>query len=184
MKRGTFAVASVFMLATAHHTLAQEASSLPDPASISVPDIGTTPDATTLKTGNKYFFFHRPDTDFVQSYADLHFCTQFTHKAVLASLPAFVPWGERSVRPPIPNDPVISPYGIVGAVIGSMIAGPLERGDYLIKMRRCMEPRGYSRFPMSKAAWEAVHPAEEAQSLLMQAKLASGPRPTYQEARQ
>lgn len=177
--RAALAAAALVLPAAAS---AQEKPDLPDPATVTAPDVAATPDAATVKNGYKYFFFYRADTDFAAAYADLQLCTQFTRNAGMQSVPGFVPWGEAHRRP-IPK-PGPSPYGLVGDIIGSMLAGPLMRGNCLNKMRRCMEPRGYTRYPISEDDWGKAHGDDERESLLIQAKLASGAKPSYAEAGQ
>jgi len=45
------------------------------------------------------------------------------------------------------------------------------------KMRRCMGTRGYERDAIPEAAWDALNEGDEAQLILMQAKLGSAPKP-------
>lgn len=42
------------------------------------------------------------------------------------------------------------------------------------KMRRCMEPRGYTRYGVAEEIWEKVADMPPAQGIAVQAKIASG----------
>ena len=111
-----------------------------------MPDVSQPPDADTVHDGYKNFFsivrvsqpprllrielLHATDTD----------------RAFLP-LPGFVPWGEVSSRP-IAKDQ--GRYGLVGDAVSHFLVPALMRGMYLTKMRRCMEPRGYTRYPLSR----------------------------------
>ena len=84
---------------------------------------------------------------------------------------------EGSLDAAIVKPVVVNNYGLVGTVIGGMVAGPIERRFRQSRMRRCMEPRGYERFPATEATWEEIIDNYSPGSIAVQAKLASGPRP-------
>jgi hypothetical protein len=164
------------------NTSAQTVATPPSPETILVPDVYSKPDEKVMKESNKFFFFYRTNTSFEQAFTDLHFCTQFTRATDPLLLPAFVPWGEKGQRPV--REPGPNPYGLVGELIVELLKSDVA-GEYINKMRRCMEPRGYIRYPMTETSWKEVHPKNgEQQSLFMQAKLASGKEPELPEARQ
>lgn len=68
--------------------------------------------------------------------------------------------------------------GLVVAAMAAIIMPKMQRGLDSNKMRRCMGTRGYDRYAIPEAAWNALNEGEEQQVLLMQAKLASGPKPS------
>jgi hypothetical protein len=152
---------------------AQEA--LPEPASISVPDVATS-DPKVLAQGHKFFFFHRADTSFADAVSDIATCRSFMRRGELRPLSKFIPWEEPASRA---AQRAVSPYGLVGAVISSIITPKLDRGADNNILRRCMEPRGYQRFPVAEAIWNDMNgEKDEQRNILMQAKLASGPEPS------
>lgn len=153
------------------------AQTAPDPATVTVPAITGDTDAAVISEGWKFFYFHRANTAYAEAYADIAECYRFMPVPYANGLlPMFVPWesdtGARIIKPP-----VIGPYGIVGDIIGGMVAGPLERRARQSRLRRCLEPRGYSRYPAPKDTWEKIIDNYSASSIAVQAKLASGPLP-------
>lgn len=134
------------------------------------------PPADSGSAGWKYFFLHKPGVSFEQALGDLHDC--YPQIVVGASIvtPAFVPWRRTAVARPQVNTG--GSYGLVGMAIGAMIAGPLARSYRQMRLGRCMLPRGYGRYPMSKEAWNQLNNGDEEKSISAQARLASGPTPT------
>lgn len=161
-----------FSIAAAH---AQDTPSLPDPASITVPDLSNSSDPVVLENGWKYFFFHRRDTSFAEAHADITDCYRFLSPASWANvkLPRFVPWDDRAA---VTFDSSRTwNYGLVGELIGGMVEGTLMRRDRQSKMRLCMETRGYTRFGVAEEIWENVIAKPPEEAIAIQAKLASGP---------
>ena len=150
---------------------------LPDPASVTLPDTGPVTDPQLRDDGLKFFYFYKPGASFAQAYADIQDCHRFLVPGPAVLLPGFVPWVEGGKRKTIESTPN---YGVVGAIIGDLLAGPLERSRRNTNMRACMEPRGYVRYPMLKANWHAINDGDIATAILKQAKLASGPVPEDQ----
>ena len=126
--------------------------------------------------GWKYFFLHMPGISFDQALGDFHDCyPQITVGASIVT-PAFVPWRRAAVaRPQVNNG---GSYGLVGMAIGAMIAGPIERSYRQMRLARCMLPRGYGRYSMTKEAWQQLNGGDQEQSMIAQARLASGVTPT------
>lgn len=156
--------------------LAQSVSAPPDPASVTIPDLAGGRDPAVVANGWKYFYFWRADTSYAEAYADLAECYQFmpVQNAALW-LPRFVPWEEAgSVARYAPAG---QPYGLVGSVIGEIIAGPITRRAHQSRLRRCMEPRGYQRYPLQERRWEELTDNFSPASIATQAKAASGPVP-------
>lgn len=156
-------------------TLAQ--TTPPDPATVTAPAITNGRDPAIVEDGWKHFYFHRADTSYAVAFADLEDCYRFlpVPYASGVTMPAFAPWRARADNKSF--RPVTSIYGPVGDIIGAMVAGPIERRARQSRMRRCMEPKGYQRFPMSEDAWKAAVNHYSPATLAIQAKLASGPRP-------
>jgi len=176
MRRGGLAraglLASVLFVSTA-----VAAEPLPDPASVSVPTITDGRDPKIVADGWKYFYFWRADTTYAEAYRDIADCYRFLPVANADfSVPAFAPWTST------PNKHVIEPtypgtYGLVGDLMASMVAGPIERRRRQSRMRRCLEPQGYERYPAPEAQWEMIIDNYSPASIVVQAKLASGPPP-------
>jgi len=152
------------------------AQALPEPATIAVPDVRAAVDAKAREQGYKFYYFHKTSTTFAEAHQDLRECRAYLPVGGPAQVPGFVAWsgdGTSPRRSPAGGQA----YGLVGAAIGSIIAGPMERGLRSNKMRRCMETRGYARYPIAEADWKSINEGEEDRLVAMQAKLASGPAP-------
>lgn len=156
----------------------------PDPTTIEMPRLDFTPTARDASDYEKYFFFHRADTDFEQAYADITECD-----ALSSGISYYSGDGE-----PYPGY-YATQYGIggaIGGVLGSVLAdaihgSALRRKVRRINMRNCMGFKGYQRYGLSKELWLEFNfeggngrkrdDVREA-ALLKQAKAASGPQPT------
>lgn len=148
-----------------------------DPATVAVPDVSGGRDSDVVRNGWKFFYFWRPDTTYEQAYADFADCYQFLPVAGGdALLPMFIAWQGREALDEMPSG-AGNQYGIVGAALGALVAGPIARRASQSRMRRCMEPRGYQRFPAREEAWEAIVDGYSQESIAVSAVLASGPRP-------
>jgi hypothetical protein len=168
-----------------------------DPSAVPMPDINFTPTPDDEKGFDKYFFFHREQTDFATAYADIRECDQYTR-----GRPLTAPYNPNSVVSAMQNQ-MVSQYGLAGAaggavggIIGGIIAAEMAAAE-MRKMRRktlltCMGFKQYRTFGLSKDKWQLFNfaeggaPKQEDQRqyfLQMQAKVASGPKPTAGEVR-
>ena len=150
---------------------AQEAVAT-DPASIAVPDLDIPPQQ--LGDQKKFFVFHKPGVTFEAARQDLAFCSRYIARGAQRTYPGFVPWQSEP-----PANPFAQPvnYGLVGVAIMAIISGPLDRSVRQSRMMRCMLPRGYARYRISESLWKQLNGGDLAQSILVQAKIASGPVP-------
>jgi hypothetical protein len=153
----------------------------PDPATITLPDMTPTRDRRVIADGWKYFYFHKAGATYAEAYADFAECYRFLPMAtgMLPSLPMFVPWRE---TPGVRHVERYNPYGLVGAAIFAMVSGPIERRGHQARLRRCMEPRGYVRYPLAQAAWEQLTDDFSQRSIALQALAAVGPTPPLEPA--
>ncbi len=155
------------------------AQDLPDPATIELPDLSVADDPKAVEEGYKFFYFHNPSVSFEEAYRDISDCRSYLPGRI-AALPTFIPWVEpKAITPQVPR--YNSPYGpmgdLVNAAIAAIVVPKIQRGKRNNKMRMCMEPRGYARYPVSEASWEILNEGDEGDLILMQAKIASGPTP-------
>lgn len=144
---------------------------LPAPDTVIVPDINVALSAKDLKDTNKYFFFHRSDTDFKAAYHDISECDTMA----------------RGLLPGTGN----SPYGGLTVALGlAAIVSANQRNVRRKNLRRCMFFKGYSRYALPKDVWKQIAFDESGSGisgdarkpyLLKQARIASGPRPEGQE---
>ena len=171
MRNAVFAAAA---LAMASPGMAQDASP-PDPATVSLPDMTPNRSPEVIEEGWKHFYFHKAGVSYEQAYADFADCYRFLPVAnQYAVLPMFAPWSEtpggRTVVP-------VNPYGLIGVGIGALVAGPIERRARQSRLRRCMEPRGYVRYPLAERIWEQLVDDYSPGSIAAQALAAAGPTP-------
>ena len=145
-------------------------------AQIELPPITYGDDPDVAKNGYKFFFFHNPAITIEEAAVDFADCRQHLQEAEPLRLPGFVRWSEKETRE-APQE-VISPYGLVGAVLTSIIAPKAARGKRKNKMRLCMGRRGYVRYAMNEEAYDAINTGEEVDVIAMQAKLATDPAPS------
>jgi hypothetical protein len=103
------------------------------------------------KNFDKYFVFHRADTDFATAYADVSECDGYA----------------RGLRSSIAYQPTYYPYagtigGAVGNVVGNLLVAAIfgsaeKRRLRRINMRTCMHFKGYGRYGLPKDAWKEFH---------------------------
>ncbi|MEO8722355.1 MAG: hypothetical protein ABI395_02375 [Sphingobium sp.] len=151
-----------------------------DVATIEVPSLTFTPDPLATKDFDKYYYFHRIDTDFKAALADLRDCDGLSRGLSNA-------YG--NMQTPYPYNSTGA--GIIGGAIGNAMVAAIfgsaqVRATRRINMRRCMSYKGYQRFGLPKDIWEkfnfeeGFHDLNEGkrQSFLMQqAKIASADMP-------
>ena len=160
-----------------------------DPTAVSMPNIKFTPTAADESDYAKYFIFNRADTDFGTAYADIAECDNYARGRPTG------PAGSNAVA-----SAVASQFGLAGGIIGGMIAGAIVEAQMASDrrklrrgiMRSCMGFKGYAAFGLPKSLWTEFNFEEGAKQteedrrmnfLRMQAKVASGPRPTVGEIR-
>lgn len=152
-----------------------------DPATVAMPNLAFTPTPQHAENFEKYFYFHRADTDFATAYADLRECDGYARGlSFRTDLPASSPYGSGVM-------------GAAGGVIADAILGSAERRrERRRNMLTCMRFKEYRVFGLPKELWEPFNfeegnrqvPEDERQRLLMiQARAASGPTPTVAEVR-
>ncbi len=153
---------------------------VPEESTIAMPDLAFEEDQSDIDDYEKYYYFHRDDTDFPSALTDLRECDAHSRGLFRGNYGA---------------DPsMMALYGVggvIGGVIGSAISNAIygsaeERLKRRINMRRCMFFKGYSRYGLNKGVWQEFnfeegnsnHAEEYRQTrLMMQARVASGPKP-------
>jgi hypothetical protein len=155
-----------------------------DPASLPMPEIAFQPTPDDAGDFDKYFIFHRDDTDFATAYADLQECDGYARG-----------FSYRNYGGPVPYPYAGTLGGAIGGAIGSAVAdavfGSAERRRLRrVNMRACMQFKDYRRFGLRKSLWERfnfeegnAHIEEDRRQhlLQLQARVASGPRPLVGE---
>jgi hypothetical protein len=147
----------------------------PDPATIALPDMTPPRDPAVIKDGWKHFYFHKAGVSYAEAYADFSECYRYLPVAgANPNLPMFAPWRQT------PGVQVIQPtynYGLIGMGIAALVAGPIERKAYQSRLRRCLETRGYVRYPLSESVWKRLIDDYSERSIALQAKAATLPTP-------
>jgi hypothetical protein len=171
----TFAALAALALPTV--STAEQIGTIPDPAGLVLPSLdGSAP--AVAREGWKHFYFHKPGVSYAQAYADFADCYRFLPvENTRGKLPMFVPWVDRQAARVVTPVPM---YGLVGLAIGAMVEGPLVRRAHQSRMRRCMEPRGYIRYPLPEDSWKALTDNYSVRSTALQAKAASMAAPKSQ----
>jgi hypothetical protein len=156
-------------------------ASLPDPSTVKVPDVVPSRDPKVRDEGYKFYYFHNSSVTFAEAVQDVVECRAYLPIGGGVQVPGFVPWDEAQRLNVFggvqPREFQMSPYGIVGGIMADIMLPKMERGVRSSKMRRCMGTRGYQRYAIPEATWNIINSGDERQIVLMQAKLAVGPRP-------
>ena len=164
---------------------AQEAAI--DPATIPLPNLAFTPNEGTIRNYDKYFYFHRDDTDFATALADLRECDGYARDISYRNSGAYA-------ETPYPYAGTMS--GAIGGALGNALAASIadatagaaqRRRMRRINMRTCMSFKGYNTYGLPRSLWQNLSfeegnariPESRRQHLLeVQARVASGPRPS------
>lgn len=153
-------------------------------AAVAFPELSFEETSEISKDYDKYFYFHRPHTNFEQAYADITECD-----ALVSGINIYV----------VANDAAIASaaaqYGYAAAAAGNVIAslmvdaifGSAERRKARrSNIRHCMFYKGYVRYGLKKELWQAFNFEEgnnredagtREDSFLKQARVVSGPSP-------
>lgn len=151
-----------------------------DPATVKMPELNAKPDPNDAGDYDKYYYFHRPETDFATAYADIRECDGYARG--LAS-------GIGYTQVPYPYAGTLG--GAIGGALGNMMAAAIfgsgeKRRVRRVNMRTCMHFKGYDRYGLPKSLWtefnfeEGLSGVEEEQrsgKLKQQALVASSAKP-------
>lgn len=132
----------------------------------------------------KYFYFHRPETDFATAYYDITECDALASGISFYAGPTAGDMAANMLQ-----------YGVLAGGIGGAIGGLMadaifgsgeRRKQRRVNMRNCMFYKGYDRYGLEKDLWQEFNfeegnsqteATERENKLLMQARVASGPKP-------
>lgn len=154
---------------------------------VAMPSLAYTPDPTIAADFDKYFFFHRPDTDFAHAYADITECD-----SLASGINFYMGANDAAIAS------AMSQYGALAGGIGGALGGLMadaifgsaeRRRIKRINLRNCMFYKGYDRYGLKKDLWQEFHFEEglsrenakdREAALLKQARVASGPKPALE----
>jgi len=146
-----------------------------------MPALAFTPTVEDPANYDKYYYFHRKDTDFATAYADVSECDGYARGIVSTY---------RYQDAPYPYAGTVA-GAVGGALANAMMAAIFVPGEKRrmrrVNMRQCMGFKGYARYGLSKDKWEPFNfeegtGAEKEESrikaLKLQALVASAAVPT------
>ncbi len=151
-----------------------------DPTTIAVPSLEFTITPALAADFDKYYYFHRTETDFATALGDLLECDGYA-RGLTSSY--------RYQEVPYPYAGTLA--GGIGGVIGNAMAAAIfgsaeKRRLRRVNMRNCMFYKGYQRYGLDKEIWEEFNFEEGLDGvteevrigyLRQQARIASGARP-------
>lgn len=152
-----------------------------DPATITVPSLAFTVTPELAADFDKYYYFHRTETDFATALGDLLECDGYARGLATSY---------RYQEVPYPYAGTLA--GGIGGVIGNAMAAAIfgsaeKRRLRRVNMRNCMFYKGYQRYGLDKEIWEEFNFEEGLDGvteevrigyLRQQARIASGARPS------
>lgn len=167
-------------------TLEEWLAWMPEEASVAMPALAFEETDSDRKDYDKYYIFHRPDTDFATALGDIRECDNFARGLSRGN---YFPDGSQSAANMAQYGPLAGAAGglIAGAIMDAVFGSGEIRAKRRVNMRRCMFYNGYSRYGLQKDLWTAFHfeggveEAERQNFLAQQARVASGPRPQGEE---
>ena len=161
---------------------------IPDPAGLKLPTLAFTATPEIEDDFDKYFYFHRDSTSFVEAYTDVRECD-----ALASGSNVYLRNDSAAMGAAMAQYGALA--GGVGSVIGSAIADAIfgsaaRRQQRRVSLRNCMGFKGYARFGLSGDLWKEFNFEEgmgrkkegvRDDALALQALVASGSKPTAKE---
>lgn len=153
-------------------------------AAVEMPAMAFEETPEIAKNYEKYFYFHRADTDFDTAYADLTECD-----ALVSGISIYVGASDAAIAS------AMTQYGVAAGAVGGVIASVMmdaifgsaeRRKARRLNIRHCMFFKGYDRYGLEKELWQRFNfeegldrekPEAREAAFLKQAKVASGPKP-------
>lgn len=122
-----------------------------DAAAVEMPSLAFAADPEAAANFDKYYAFHRADTDFATAYADIVECDGYAR-----GLQSGIAYREA----PYPYTYTLA--GAIGGAIGNALADAIygsaaRRKLRRVNMRTCMHYKGYDRFGLPKSVWETFN---------------------------
>jgi len=128
-----------------------------------------------IANGGKHYYFHKSGVSYAEAYEDFSECYRYLPTPYAdPNLPMFAPWSE---KPGVERFQPANNYGLVGMGIAALFLGPIERRARQAPVRRCLETRGYVRYPVAEGVWRQLVDGYSERSIAVQAKAASMPTP-------
>jgi len=173
------------MVLTAAFPLMATAQTPPDPLKMTAADLTFEADEKHTKEFHKYFYFHKDGLGYDQALNEIGECNVYQEGPIAGGneavpiVPRFVSLSEsQSYVPYVYND---MGGGVVGAIIGDMMAAPILQKNKAQRFRKCMEYKGYDRYGVSKDVWKTFTRVDPDDYVEIMASIASGPKPTAEK---
>ena len=153
-------------------------TAVPDPSTVVMPELtfAATPEIEAVY--DKYYYFHRADTNFSTALADLRECDAFARGLTTGI-------GYTATPYPYAGTMAGAVGGAIANVMVMMIFGSAAKRQLRrTNMRRCMHYKGYERYGLKRDLWEkfnfeeglsSVKEVDRQRYLAQQAKVASTP---------
>ena len=186
---------ALLLLPLAGAAQAQILGALPEPrqfteeeiAAVAMPSLAFEQTPAMVADYDKYFYFHRPDTSFSEAYADISECD-----ALASGISIYRGADSGAIAGAMAQYGLLA--GAVGGAIGSVMADAIfgsaeRRKARRLNIRNCMYFKEYDRYGLKKDLWQEFHfeeglsktdADERSSKLLMQARIASGPKPAQE----
>ena len=153
-------------------------------AAISMPALAFEETSNIAGDYEKYFYFHRDGTSFDEAYADITECDALT-----SGLSYYGGANDAAIAGAMAQYGVLA--GGIGGAIGGLMADAIfgsaeRRKQRRMNLRNCMFYKGYDRYGLEKGLWQEFNfeegltrenAADRERAILMQALVASGPKP-------
>ena len=161
---------------------------LPDPATLTRPELAFAATPEIEQDFEKYFYFHRSETDFAEAFSDIRECDALSSGSRIYMGSDSAAMGAAMAQ----YGPLA---GGIGGVIGSAIADAIfgsaaRRAQRRLNLRNCMGFKGYQRYGLAGDLWKKFNFEEgngrkkedvRDEALELQALVASGSKPTTKE---
>jgi hypothetical protein len=173
---GTLLVASA---ALAAEGAAIQPLERPDPKGITVPDLASAPAQRERGDYDEYFYFYKAGVTYDAAFFDLDECRMYALSTpLLVAPPTFVPLGgDALVQSRARSGAAMTQYGVIGAIISSILIAGAEEENIRANTRRCMAYKGYERYGTRRAIWQQIDAGTDAEKTARMALIASGPHP-------
>lgn len=154
---------------------------MPDPATITVPDLAFKPTRGDIRNYDSYFYFNKPGVGYEKAFADIMECRSYSQVfSFMPPTPDFVPLGSEPYAADMSDKYANAAlgFGLIGVGVLGFAMDILSDYDKNSNMRRCMGYKGYKRYGTAYAVWRQIDKGkDEAPKIARLALIASGPSP-------
>ncbi|MFC0588479.1 hypothetical protein ACFFF7_03545 [Novosphingobium aquiterrae] len=161
---------------------------LPDPATLTRPKLDYAATPEIVADYDKYFYFHRDGTSYVDAFNDVRECD-----ALASGSNIYMGGNDAAMGAAMAQYGVLA--GGIGGALGGLMADAIfgsaaRRQQRRINLRNCMGFKGYQRYGLSGDLWKTFNfeegngrkkEGERNEALELQALVASGPKPAAKE---